>query len=264
MNFSKENHEIVRQNDKNVKKSQKHDANVQKNTTLYFQIGLILTLLLVHGMFEMQFESKPIEIVQNTYDDDEIFMADVPITVLKQEIAEVQPKKQRKPVIFKDPVIVDDDEPIIDTDDIFTEPLTTDKPVIDVSDLDDIVPIEEDITTSILAVQQVPVYPGCEDASNNLERRKCMEQKLAKLIDRKFDTDIASEYGLTGIQKIYVQFKIDKSGTVTDVQTRAPHKALAKEAKKVIGKIPQMQPGKQNDKAVNVIYSLPILFQVQD
>ena len=90
-----------------------------------------------------------------------------------------------------------------------------------------------------------------------------MEQKLAKLINRKFDKDIASNYGLSGLQKIYVQFKIDKSGNVTDIKTRAPHKALAKEAEKVINKVPQMKPGKQANKPVNVIYSLPILFQVE-
>jgi len=35
-------HSIAGQGNKNVQKSQKHDANLQKNSTLYFQIGLIL------------------------------------------------------------------------------------------------------------------------------------------------------------------------------------------------------------------------------
>ena len=41
-----------------VKKPQKHDANLQKNSTLYFQIGLILCLLGTYSLFEMQFQEK--------------------------------------------------------------------------------------------------------------------------------------------------------------------------------------------------------------
>jgi len=53
MNFSKKNHELVGQNEQNVTKSQKHDLNLQKTSTLYFQVGLILTLLATYGLFEM-------------------------------------------------------------------------------------------------------------------------------------------------------------------------------------------------------------------
>ena len=43
-----------------VKKSLKHDANLQKNSTLYFQIGLILCLFGTYALFEMQFQEKKI------------------------------------------------------------------------------------------------------------------------------------------------------------------------------------------------------------
>jgi len=44
MNFLKKVHKLVGKNEQVVKKSQKHDANLQNNSTLYFQVGLILTL----------------------------------------------------------------------------------------------------------------------------------------------------------------------------------------------------------------------------
>ncbi len=261
MNFQKENHEIVRQNDTIVKKSQKHDANLQKNTTLYFQIGLMLTLLAVYGLFEMKFESKPIDLSFNEEIQDDLSMIDVPVIVIKDDVKKVQQKvKKRK--IFKHPIIKDNDEVIDKPEDLFVEPPTVNTPPIKVDDVPDVIDIIDEV--SIIAVEQVPVYPGCEGLSTNFDRRACMEQKLAKLIDRKFDREIASNYGLSGVQKIYVQFKIDKLGNVVDIKTRAPHKALAKEAEKVINKVPQMQPGKQAQKPVNVIYSLPIIFQVQD
>ena len=63
---------------------------------------------------------------------------------------------------------------------------------------------------------------------------------------------------------LYIQFKIEKTGEVTLVNTRAPHKALEKEAAKLSAKIPNMKPGIQNHKPVSVLYTLPILFDVQN
>ena len=48
MNFSKKIHEPIGKNRQLVKKIQKHDANLQKNSTLYFQVGLILTLQFIY------------------------------------------------------------------------------------------------------------------------------------------------------------------------------------------------------------------------
>ena len=91
-----------------------------------------------------------------------------------------------------------------------------------------------------------------------------MSEKITKLIQRKFNSDLASDLGLSGVQRISVEFKIDKTGTVTNIKTRAPHPKLEKEAKRVINKIPEMKPGRQHDKAIGVIYQLPITFRVNN
>ena len=83
-------------------------------------------------------------------------------------------------------------------------------------------------------------------------------------IRKKFNTDLAQEVGLSGIQQIRVFFKIDKTGDIVDIQVRAPHPSLEKEARRVIGLLPKMKPGRQRGKAVRVPYYLPIKFQVQD
>nr|WP_244962210.1 energy transducer TonB [Algibacter amylolyticus] len=91
-----------------------------------------------------------------------------------------------------------------------------------------------------------------------------MSDKIGKLIQRKFDGgDIAAQYGLEGKQKIDVQFTIDKTGKVTNVKTRADHDKLKEEAARVINFIPEMIPGKQNNKNIGVIYTLPIIFYAQ-
>ena len=83
-------------------------------------------------------------------------------------------------------------------------------------------------------------------------------------VQRNFNTDLASELGLEGRQRINVQFKIDETGRVTNVRARAPHPRLAKEAVNLVSKMPKMIPGKQRGKPVGVIYALPILFQVEN
>ena len=60
------------------------------------------------------------------------------------------------------------------------------------------------------------------------------------------------------------KFKIDKQGNVIDIKTRAPHPALEKEAKRVIQLLPQFIPAKQNGKPIKVVYTLPIIFQVEE
>ncbi|MFZ2284034.1 MAG: energy transducer TonB, partial [Lutibacter sp.] len=86
----------------------------------------------------------------------------------------------------------------------------------------------------------------------------------SKHVNSKFNADLASELGLTpGIKKIFVMFKIDKTGEITDIQARAPHKRLEAEAIRVVQSLPKMTPGKQRGRAVGVKYSLPIAFKVE-
>ncbi|MDF1516387.1 MAG: energy transducer TonB, partial [Lutibacter sp.] len=80
-----------------------------------------------------------------------------------------------------------------------------------------------------------------------------------------FNIGLASDLGLTpgSIQKIFVIFKIDKNGNITDINARAPHKQLQDEAIRVVGLLPKMTPGMQRGKPVGVKYGLPIVFKVE-
>ncbi|WNH13610.1 energy transducer TonB [Thalassobellus suaedae] len=124
----------------------------------------------------------------------------------------------------------------------------------------------ENIDVPFSVIEQVPVFPGCEDLTSNEERRDCMSEKISKLVQEKFNTNIADSLGLTGRQRINVIFKINEKGGITtdEIRARAPHIDLEEEAIRVISTLPKMIPGKQKGKIVNVPYSLPIIFQVQD
>ena len=111
-------------------------------------------------------------------------------------------------------------------------------------------------------IDNVPVYPGCK--GSELKKRKCMSERIAKFVERKFNTDIAADLGLTGRQRISVIFKIDTLGNITGVRARAPHPRLEKEAVRVINLLPKMKPGIKNGKPVIVPYSIPMIFQVNE
>tara|TARA_B110000211_G_scaffold221315_1_gene268809 strand:+ start:66 stop:527 length:462 start_codon:yes stop_codon:yes gene_type:complete len=120
-----------------------------------------------------------------------------------------------------------------------------------------------------------PAMPGCEDEDIarpldedneplSSKMSQCTSEKITKFVQRKFNTDLAGDLGLSGRQRINIIFKIDKNGDVVGVRARAPHPALVEEAKRVISMLPKMKPGYHKGKTVIVPYSLPIIFQVQD
>ena len=122
---------------------------------------------------------------------------------------------------------------------------------------------EDENEVAFAIIENVPVFPGCE-IGNNEKKRKCMSDKIAKFVQRKFNTGLAGDLGLIGRQRISVIFKIDKRGNVTDIRARAPHPKLEEEAIRVISSLPKMKPGLQKGRPVIVPYSLPIIFQVQE
>jgi protein TonB len=207
----------------------------------------------------MKFE-KAIPQVVEMLPPDETFIEHVPI-FRPEVIASEEPVKQ-KPNESTDNY---KEVPDTDSDDVFDKPIKQTVPMVQPVNLGDITlvnkPVEpEDVIFE--KIEQVPIYPGCEKKKTNDEKRKCMSDKITQLIQKKFNTNLGSELGLSGKQVIRTQFKIDKTGHIKDIQVRGTHPDLEKEAERVINIIPEMTPGKQRDKNVGVIFTLPIVFQV--
>ena len=113
-----------------MRKSQKHDANLQKNSTLYFQVGLILCLLGTFALFEMQFESKDVDWRQPERD------SDIAEYIMPDEIKVHQEEAPKEKKILKKRVIdevnpIDNDTPDILLKTLITEPTPTPNPEID-------------------------------------------------------------------------------------------------------------------------------------
>jgi len=183
---------------------------------------------------------------------------DIPITDMN-----IPPPPPPPPPPAPEVIEVIEDEADIEETIIESAEVNQEEEIMEIEEIEEA--LDEEIADVPFAViENVPVYPGCEKKRSNAEKKKCMSEKVQKFVQKKFNTELAGDLGLEGRQRIAVQFKIDKNGDVVNVRARAPHPKLEQEAVKVVKALPKMVPGRQRGNAVGVLYSLPILFQVEN
>lgn len=245
-------------------REKKHQVNLHNNSGLYFQIGLIATLFLVFGAFQFKFIEKEVAINKPVIEDDLLEILRVPPNYIIEENSTkvINSKfKEEKSVTFENPVIVDDDD-LVKKDFVMTDPATVEvSPTVNQILVSDLPPVIDTFPVSL--VSEYPEYPGCEKFENKQSKFQCFQQKIAKHIQRNFDSDIAVENGISGVQKVLISFTINHEGDVVDVMARSPHPELQKEAIKAIASLPKMKPAKQAYNKVNVSYALPLIFKVE-
>lgn len=248
-------------------KSRKHEANLRRNPTLHFQIGLILSLFVAILFIEMRMPTKALKGPSEAMPLEDVVWDDI-FEVEKVQVEKVtqkQPPKSQVHQLDKLTEVDDNTKDIIETIIESTE-VDQDKTISDnVLETTEVVEISDPVEdVPFILIEQVPLFPGCEGLTTNQERKDCMNSKISKLVNRKFNTEIGEKLGLEGLNKIFVQFTIDKHGDVTNIKARGPKKELELEASRVVNLLPKMTPGKQRGVPVGVIYSLPISFMVQD
>ncbi|WP_115462405.1 energy transducer TonB [Winogradskyella aurantiaca] len=238
-----------------VKKNPK--ADVGRNSSLYFAVGLNVMLVLTYfGLEHKTYERTDTQM-------DILMMADqieedIPITNI-----ELPPPPPPKVVVTEAITIVEDVEEIEETAIESTEITQDDaieERVVAVEDVE-VEEVEEDIEVPFAVIESVPVFPGCK--GNNDQLRACFQRKMQEHLQKNFRyPEVAAEMGIKG--KVFVFFLIDKNGNVSRIQSRGPDRMLEVEAERIISKLPKMEPGKQRNKPVGVPYSLPINFQLRE
>ena len=207
------------------------EISLEKKKGLFFQIGLVVTLVIVLGAFEWKsYEKVDYNLGQLNLDDLEEEI--IPIT--RQEITPPPPPPPPPEVI----VIVED---IVEIE-VEAEIETTE------SDEMVAIEIEEESDEEVfMVVENMPEFPGGDAGFFKYIQNNVKYPPIAK------------EYNITG--KVYVSFIVDKSGSVTDVKiVRGVDKSLDAEAVRVVKSLPKYKPGKQRGKAVRVMFTIPINF----
>lgn len=111
-------------------------------------------------------------------------------------------------------------------------------------------PVEEMKEETLTVVDVMPQYPG-----GDRELLKFIAQSI------KYPTD-AQEAGVQG--RVICSFVVDKKGNIVEPKIiRGIDPSLDAEALRVIGMMPRWTPGRQDGKAVRVLYTVPITFRLQ-
>lgn len=111
-------------------------------------------------------------------------------------------------------------------------------------------PVVETKEETLTVVDVMPQYPGGDH-----ELLKFIAQSI------KYPTD-AQEAGVQG--RVICSFVVDKKGNIVEPKIiRGIDPSLDAEALRVIGMMPRWTPGRQDGKAVRVLYTVPITFRLQ-
>ena len=117
----------------------------------------------------------------------------------------------------------------------------------------------------ISAVEELPIYPGCEAAvaASREEGFECFNRMIMALVGRNaVYPKKARQKGIQG--NVYVRFIIEKDGYVSNVEVvRSVDPELDAEAVRVIKMLPRMEPAKVNGKPVRITYTIPISFRLK-
>lgn len=122
-------------------------------------------------------------------------------------------------------------------------------------------------TNTTVSYLGVPVYPGCKNSKSINEIKQCFSKGIQQHFAKKFDISLPNRLGLApGKLRIFIYFKIDKEGKVTQVRTRIskPSPEIKAEVIRVMQLAPKMRSAPmQNGKPVNIKYSIPFTIRVE-
>lgn len=250
--------------------------NVKHNGKLYFQLGLLASLIAVYFIIELKTPASEIE----SFGEKEIIdISEKPFfDVFKveqepqKEIAKANPKPKltpRKPIVttFK---------PI---DNLENESVETELTATDDSHTEDLAKVESSNTPSLTTetpikkevyerneLDELPTFKACVGL-NRESQRACFNEQMKKYIQRNLRyPERAREKNSQG--SILVEFIVTMNGTIAGVkpvdEVEFNDKDLEKEALRVINRLPNLQPGKVKGEPVNVRYRIPITFRLNN
>ena len=137
--------------------------------------------------------------------------------------------------------------------------------------IEKILEIEEDDEEEevLMLVEQSPRFPGCEDMEGSkAEKEACAQRKMLEYIygNLKYPVE-ARQSGTQG--QVVIQFVVQKDGSLGDITLlRDIGNGCGEAALKIVesmnGLPEKWTPGKQRGQAVNVKFTLPVKFKLED
>ncbi len=217
-------------------------ADIEKSRAIFFEIGLILSLIIIFAAFEWRSTPKfaPVDF---DYQTQKITEEIVPITEQKAPPPKI--KTPNTAIIIK---VVENDA---ETEDVDINVEATEStvvpeyvPEVNYQMEEEEEPVSEEI---FVIVESMPEYPGGISA---------LYQYISDQI--RYPT-MAKELGIQG--KVFVTFVIEPDGTVSGVAVlRGIGGGCDEEAVRVVKSLPRWKAGKQRGVPVRVRCKLPVKF----
>lgn len=221
------------------KKSEK--SNLEKKTTLFFQMGLVVAMAGLLVAFESgtgYLDNTMVTIDSTPFEDTDI-----------TQVTRPEVEKPKPPVVIEEIVVIEDELPDVEIpDDAFLSD-------IDVNGAIDLYFIEEDDDVvddvPFVRVEQMPSYMGGDENK--------FQKHLQQLVV--YPTQ-AIELGIQG--RVLVNFVIDRQGKLTRATIfRSPDELLSNAVIEAIGQTKKWKPGEQRNIKVPVQFTIPVYFKLQ-
>ncbi len=223
-----------------ARKTKKADLEIKKG--YFFEIGLIVALLVVFAAFEYKsYDKITVDLTARAVDDtpEEI----IPITEQKVKPPPPPPPKQVTKI-----TIVEDDVEVEDEIDIDVE-------ADDETEMEEYIPPDDDDEEIVEAeiftvVEAMPEFPGG------------MAKLMGYLGNNIKYPPFAKETNIQG--RVFINFVVEPDGKISNVKVlRGIGGGCDEEAIRVVESMPKWKPGMQRGKPVRVSYNLPVKFTLQ-
>jgi protein TonB len=215
-------------------------ADLNKKTGLHLSIGLVISLAVITLAFEWKSYDGQSLVDLGTVDDNFEDVMDIPPT----EQPPPPPPKIQQPEIVEVPDEEEIEEDIeIDLDVEITEDTQIEEMVFEEA------PEEEATDEIFMVVEDQPEPQGGMQAFYEYVGKNMKYPSQARRM------------GIEG--KVFVQFVVDKDGTISQVQAiKGIGAGCDEEAVRVLQNAPKWKPGKQRGRPVRVRMVLPITFRL--
>lgn len=218
-------------------------ADLESKKGLFFEIGLILSLLIIFFIFQVK---GPSQVDDLDFNRGELQVVQEEMIQTTQPTTPPLPAQAPKQQITLLTVVDDDEEVVADLQiqaevgqtTIIPEYIPIERP-----------PEEEAIVEAevFLIVEEQPEFPGGDAARIQYFASETKYPQLAK------------ENSVQGI--VYVSFVVEPDGSVSNVTIlRGIGGGCDEEAVRVVKQMPAWKPGKQRNRPVRVRFTLPVRF----
>ncbi len=218
------------------------EADLSQKAGMFLNLGLTISLAITIVAFEWK-----------SYDD--AGMVDLgQVEDDFEDILEIPPTEQPPPpppkVQLPEIVEIPDEEEIEEEIEVELDVEVTEETVVEEIVFEE-APVEEEVEEVFTIVENQPEFPGGMPA-------------FYKFVgdNMKYPSQ-ARRMGIEG--RVFVQFVVDKDGTVTEVKSvKGIGAGCDEEAERVLRMSPKFKPGKQRGRSVKVRMVLPIIFRLNN